>query len=284
MAVAVAVAPKVVVTPPPARCDGVDAQVGNEHRCLKPKDTLKDCPECPEMVVVAAGEFMMGSPVDEAERAGDEGPQRKVTIAKPFAVGNLEVTFAEWDACMAAGGCKSRPGDRGWGRDRRPVIDVSWNDAKEYVSWLGKKTGRTYRLLSEAEWEYAARAGTTTAFSTGRMITTDQANFNGNYTYGGSTKGVNREKTIEVGSLKKPNAFGLHDMHGNVWEWVEDCYQNYNGAPTDGSANSSGSCSSRVLRGGSGLNIPQYSRSAYRGRDFPYSRAGFQGFRVARTL
>jgi formylglycine-generating enzyme required for sulfatase activity len=165
------------------------------------------------------------------------------------------------------------------------VVNVSWDDAKEYVSWLGKKTDRAYRLLSEAEWEYAARAGTTTAFSTGRTITTDQANFDGNSTYGGSTKGVYREKTIEVGSLNKPNAFGLHDMHGNVWEWVEDCYQdNYNDAPTDCSAKASVSCGFRVFRGGSWINGPRYLRSAERGRDRPIFRYYGLGFRVARTL
>jgi len=250
-----------------------------------PKDTFKDCAECPEMVVVPAGEFTMGSPPNEAERSSDEGPQRKVTLAKPFGVGKFEVTFAEWDACVAAGGCKHKPNDHGWGKGKRPVIDVSWDDAKEYLSWLAKKTGRPYRLLSEAEWEYAARAGTTTTFSTGRTITTDQANFDGNATYGGSAKGVYRHKTIEVGSLNKPNAFGLHDMHGNVWEWVEDCYQdNYNGAPTDGSAKLSASCSSRVVRGGSSYFYPQDLRSADRDRSSPDDRYSFRGFRVARTL
>jgi formylglycine-generating enzyme required for sulfatase activity len=279
-----------VVPPTPPRtserCDGIEFLIGEgERQCRSPGQAFKDCPECPEMVVVKAGEFMMGSPLSEADRSNDEGPQRKVTIAKPFAVGKFEVTFAEWDACIAAGGCKNRPLDRGWGRGRRPVINVSWHDAKEYVSWLLTKTRKTYRLLSEAEWEYAARAGTTTEFSTGRTITTEQANFNGDYTYGGSAKGVNRQKTIEVGSLNRPNAFGLHDMHGNAWEWVEDCYQNnYAGRPIDGSANSSTDCNSRVLRGGSALNIPQYTRSAYRGRDAPYSLIGLQGFRVARTL
>ena len=143
------------------------------------------------MVVVPAGEFMMGSPAGEEGRSDDEGPQRKVTIAKPFAVGKFEVTFAEWDACVAAGGCKHKPDDQGWGRGKRPVINVSWDDiTKEYLPWLSRKTGKTYRLLTEAEWEYAARAGTTTPFSTGQTITPEQANFNGNYTYGGSAKGA----------------------------------------------------------------------------------------------
>ena len=258
---------------PPARCDGVEAQVGDERRCLKPKDPFRDCPECPEMVVVPAGEFMMGSPPNEEGRQKDEGPQRIVAIAKALAVGRFEVTFAEWDTCVAASGCKHKPGDEGWGRGKRPAINVSWDDAKEYVAWLAKKTGRTYRLLSEAEWEYAARAGTTTAFSTGQTITTDQANFD--HTYGrsltGSFTGVYRQKTIDVGSLNTPNAFGLHDMHGNVSEWVEDCYQ---GA----------SCSSRAVRGGSWNNHPVVLRSAGRiGVDAGLRYFG-RGFRVARTL
>ena len=159
------------------------------------------------------------------------------------------------------------------------MINVSWDDAKEYVSWLAKKTGRAYRLLSEAEWEYAARAGATTAFSTGRTITTDQAHF------GGKAKSASRQKTIEVGSLNKPNAFGLHDMHGNVWEWVEDCYQaNYSGAPSDGSAKSSASCNLHVLRGGSWVDDPGSLRAANRTVDHTVVRYGHNGFRVARTL
>jgi formylglycine-generating enzyme required for sulfatase activity len=275
--------PAVAVTPAPTRCDGVEVEVGNERRCLKPKDNFKDCPDCPEMVIVPAGEFMIGSPANEESRESDEGPQHKVTIAKPFAVGKFELTFAEWDACTAARGCQFKP-EPDWGRGRQPAMRVSWDDAKEYVAWLSKKTRRTYRLLSEAEWEYAARAGTTTPFSTGRTITQVEANFNGNFTYGGSAKGVYRQKTVEVGSFK-PNAFGLHDMHGNVWEWVEDCYQDrYTGAPTDGSARSSDNCGSRVVRGGSWLDFPRVLRSAVRLWNPPDRRDNVYGLRVARTL
>jgi formylglycine-generating enzyme required for sulfatase activity len=164
------------------------------------------------------------------------------------------------------------------------VIDVSWNDiSKEYLPWLSRRTGKKYRLLTEAEWEYAARAGTTTAFATGKTITPDQANFEGNYTYGGSAKGVYRQKTLEVGSFQA-NAFGLYDMHGNAWEWVEDCYKDsYAGAPTDGSAVPDTQRCPRVLRGGSFGNDPRNLRSASRLRYPPDYRFGV-GFRVARTV
>ena len=187
-----------------------------------PGDTFRDCPDCPEMVVVPAGSFMMGSDSgDDAQR-----PRHEVTIRRPFAVGKYEVTFREWDACVRGGGCKGyKPGDEGWGRGSRPVINVSREDAWSYALWLYRKTDRRYRyrLLSEAEWEYAARAGTTTAYHFGSAITPYDANFN-------KLEG----RTVSVGSYP-PNAWGLHDMHGNVWEWVEDCYRkSYRGAPTDG--------------------------------------------------
>ena len=251
----------------------------------KPGEEFQDGDTCPEMVVLPAGSFTMGSPPGEKERDDDEGPQRSVAIPSAFAVGKFEVTFAEWEACVADGGCSAyKPSDEGWGRGRLPVINVSWNDAKAYAAWLSKKTGKTYRLLSEAEWEYAARAGTTTPFSTGRTITTDQANFNGNFTYNGSRKGQYRQKTVSVGSFPA-NAFGLHDMHGNVWEWVEDCYHDsYNGAPSDGSAWIARNCSRRVLRGGSWSGSPWFLRSAFRGWDFTIFRLSNNGLRVARTL
>ena len=165
-----------------APCAGTEALIGNEKRCLKPGDTFKDCPDCPEMVVVPAGSFMMGSPENEPERSSDED-QVRVSIAAPFAVGKYAVTFDEWDACVAVGkgpheiglkGCKAHPADEGWGRGKHPVINVNWDDAKAYAAWLSRKTGKTYRLLSEAEREYAARAGTTTPFWWGSSITTTQ--------------------------------------------------------------------------------------------------------------
>ena len=194
------------------------------------------------MVVVPTGSFMMGSSSSEKGRDSDEGPQHRVRIAQPFAVGVYEVTFAEWDACVSAGGCNGYgPADRGWGRGQRPVIYVSWNDAQAYVKWLSNKTGKRYRLLSEAEWEYVARAGTETPFHFGMTISKNQANYNRNY----------GAQTMEAGSFPS-NGYGLHDVHGNVDEWVQDCWNDsYSGAPTDGSAWTSGDCSGRVLRGGS---------------------------------
>ena len=238
-----------------------------------PGTAFRDCPECPEMVVVPAGSFMMGSPSHEAGRDNDEGPAHRVTIAKPFAVGKYEVTFAEWDACVADGGCGGhRPGDKGWGRGRRPAINVNWDDAKAYVRWLSDKTGKQYRLPSEAEWEYAARAGTTTRYSWGDEVGRNRANCDGC----GSL--WDNEQTAPAGSFRA-NVFGLHDVHGNVWEWVEDCWSgNYLGAPADGSAWESGDCSRRVLRGGSWFNIRGASvlrSAAGTGQETASSTTGF---------
>ena len=246
----------------------------------------RDCPECPELVAIPGGSYMMGSPGDEAGRGGREGPRHRVAIPRPIAVGKYEVTFAEWDACVAAGGCGGyRPEDEGWGRGRRPVINVSWNDAKSYVKWLSQETGKGYRLLTESEWEYVARAGTTGPFHFGQTISTELANYDGDYTYGSGRKGVDRGKTVAAGSFPA-NGFGLHDVHGNVWEWVEDClHGDYSGAPTDGSAwTFGGDCGSRVLRGGSWSVEPRSLRSAFRFRFTAVGRSLSVGFRIARTL
>ena len=257
-----------------------------------PKDAFRDCAACPEMVAVPAGVFIMGSPPIEQGRNPDEGPQRKVTFAQPFAAGKYEVTFAQWDTCVAEAGCMHKPGDNNWGRGKRPVINVSWNDAQQFVSWLTKKASTRYRLMTEAEWEYAAR-GTTKAtdgqgqspFSTGPTISSSQANYDANFVYGvGAKMGIYRQKTLDVGSFKS-NAFGLHDMHGNVWEWVEDCYKDsYAGAPTDGSAVTSRTCTLNILRGGSWNYYPQLLRSAYRYASAPGVRVEYAGFRVARSM
>jgi formylglycine-generating enzyme required for sulfatase activity len=238
-----------------------------------------------KMVVVPAGSYQMGSPSSEADRYDDEGPVHQVTIPRPFAVGAYEVTFAEWDACVDSGGCGGyRPDDAGWGRGRRPVINVSWEDAQRFVAWLRQGTGHEYRLLSEAEWEYVARAGTTTPFHTGSTIATSQANYDGNYTYGNGRTGEYREKTVLVGSFNA-NTYGLYDVHGNVWEWVEDCWNvSYRGSPSDGSAWERGDCGRRVLRGGSWYDYPRSLRSANPIRYDPGNRSYYDGFRVARTL
>ena len=238
-------------------------------------ESFRDCPECPEMMVIPAGSFRMGSPEGEAGRNPDEGPQRQVTVRAPLAVGKYEVTFAEWDACVAAGGCAHRPGDEGWGRGRRPVINVSWEDAQVYVRWLSHWTGQNYRLLTEAEWEYAARAGTTTPYSFGSTIDNRQAHLNAPPFFG---------RTQPVGVYPQ-NDWGLHDMHGNVLEWVEDCYvDRYPQGSGDASqAVTTRGCSKRVQRSGWFYFSPVSQRSASRAADRPDSRSTLSGFRVART-
>jgi formylglycine-generating enzyme required for sulfatase activity len=253
----------------------------------RPGDEFRDCNQCPLLVVVPAGSFVMGSTEAERRWALGQGadpwrvelekPQHGVTIPAPFAVGKYEVTFDEWDACATDGGCNGyKPADEGWGRRLRPVINVSWKDAQAYVEWLSKKTGKPYRLLSEAEWEYAARAGTTTRYSWGDTITRKNAN------YGGKIG-----KTAEVGSYL-PNPWGLYEMHGSVWEWCEDCaYNSYDGAPGDGSAwTIEGNCGGRVGRGGSWDGPPGAVRSAIRGWSGSNTshREKFTGFRLAMTL
>jgi formylglycine-generating enzyme required for sulfatase activity len=256
-----------------------EAEKKAEAELPRPVRVFRDCPDvCPEMVVVPAGSFTMGSPPGENSRYSDESPQHEVRIARSFAVGRFEVTFAEWEACVAAGGCRHRPNDQGWGRSRRPVIDVSWDDiTKEYLPWLSRRTGKAYRLLTEAEWEYAARAGTTTRYHFGDNISKNRAQY-----LDGSRGSASR--TVPVGTFQ-PNVFGLYDMHGNVGEWVQDCWNDYYyDAPSDGSAWTTGDCGRRVLRGGSWNNGPRGLRSADRGGNFPDSRVDSVGFRVGRTL
>jgi formylglycine-generating enzyme required for sulfatase activity len=250
-----------------------------KEKAADPGSNFKECAtDCPTMIVVPAGEFWMGSPQIEKDRFKDEDPRHEVTFAKPFAVGKTEVTFAKWDACVAAGACL-RATDNGWGRDDRPVINVSWDDAKEYTAWLSRITGKEYRLLTEAEWEYAARARTTTTYSWGDDIGKGNANCKG---CGGQRNG---EQPAPVGSFK-PNAFGLYDMHGNVKEWVEDPWHNsYEGAPVDGTTwLQGGDKGQRVVRGGSWYDPPQGLRAAYRIGDTSGGRGSNNGFRLARTL
>jgi formylglycine-generating enzyme required for sulfatase activity len=245
------------------------------------RDKLKDGGEGPLMVVIPAGEFVMGSPPEEPEHRDTEGPQHPVRIARPFAMGVYAVTFDDYERFASATKCET-PGDAGWGRGRRPVINVAWDDARAYCAWLSEQTAADYRLPSEAEWEYACRAGTTTPFHFGERLSTDQANFNGNYTYAGSAKGQYRGQTTPVGSFP-PNAFGLHDMHGNVWEWCQNTWHgNYAGAPADGSAWETEGARSRVLRGGSWGSGPRGCRAAGRFGDAPVDRSSGIGFRVCR--
>lgn len=246
--------------------------------------TFRDCPECPEMVVVPAGEFMMGSPENEDERDSNEGPLHQVVVRQSFAIGMHEVTFAEWDVCAASGGCKGyRPDDAGWERGKRPVINVSYQDAQRYTEWLSQITGHAYRLPSEAEWEYAARAGTVKPFFTGSTVSTTQANYDGKRNYGVGQMGIYRGQTVPVGSFS-PNLFGVHDMHGNVLEWVEDCWnESYANAPSDTNAWVAGNCNRRVLRGGAWIHYPRSLRSAARNRLGIQDRHVYVGFRVVRA-
>jgi formylglycine-generating enzyme required for sulfatase activity len=242
---------------------------------------FKDCAGCPRMVVIPAGEFTMGSALSEPEMEA----RHRVTIAAPFAVGKFEITFDEWHACIDDGGCGGyRPDDQSWGRGKRPVIDISWENAKAYATWLGRKTGKPYRLLSEAEWEYAARAGTTTVFAYGDTLASSQANYDGSDD-GAGPSDVNRQKTMPVGSFPA-NGFGLHDMHGNVSEWVEDCWRDAYAttAPIDGSAWLEGNCNGRVLRGGSWEDSPVELRSAARTGEYKDNSSYVDGFRIARSL
>ena len=223
----------------------------------------------PRIVVLQRGSFKMGSEGGDI----DERPVHEVTIDHRLAVGRYPVTFDEYDR-FAEATERVKPDDAGWGRGRRPVINVSLDDATAYVEWLSKETGKPYRLLTEAEWEYACRAGTETPYCCGMEITDANANF-------GNPEG----KTMEVGTYPA-NPWRLHDMHGNVWEWVEDVWhENYDGAPDDGSAwMVGGNQSNRVRRGGSWINDPWVVRDAHRNWASTWERYTYAGFRVAMTL
>ena len=296
-------------------------------------ERFRDCPTCPEMVVVPAGTFIMGSPESANERGrllvdenGDvayktaeeltlefirsveetlgkalrviepEGPQRYVTFASPFAIGVAEITFAEWDACARVGGCGGLiPDNEGWGGGSRPVINITWEDAESYTEWLSDLTGEQYSLLSEAQWEYAARAGTETARYWGHGHA-DQCR----YANGSDRSIIPKHPIFEDGSAAcsdgypetapvrsfEPNAFGLHDMLGNVAEWTQDCWNDrYSGAPVDGTAWKSGDCSRRVARGGAWYSDTGSLRAADRFWPEPVDlRDSGVGFRIARAV
>ena len=266
---------------PPAK-DGAQLPqmvVSESGEKLEPGRQFRDCAKCPEMVVIPAGAFVMGSPGSEKGRGREEGPAHRVRIPKPFAVGAYEVTFAEWDSCHRAGGCTHDPADNGWGRGDRPVVGVSWRDAQQYVRWLSRKTGNEYRLLSESEWEYAARAGTVTRYWWGDRLGRNRANCEA------CGSPWDDRETAPVGSFS-PNGFGLYDVHGNVREWVEDCWNGgYRGARSDGRPwTGDGDCGKRVLRSGSCINPPRQLRSAMRVWKPIDRRDRDAGFRVAMTL
>jgi formylglycine-generating enzyme required for sulfatase activity len=274
-----------VTAPPPAEKQeshglaNLTALTAAQERALKPGDPFKEGSDCPEMIVVPAGRFLMGSP--EGQGNDRERPQHEVTLTKPFAVAKFELTFDEWDACAARRGCRRDVSDSGWGRGRRPAMNMSWDDAQAYVKWLSGITGKPYRLLSEAEYEYAARAGGQTKYPWGddiKLSGETMANCNGC----GSQLGG--KQTATVGSFPA-NLFGLYDMVGNVSEWTQDCWNdNYTGAPADGSPWTNGNCNFRIVRGGSWGDNPGWLRLALRYGDPAGGRGDRVGFRVARTL
>lgn len=237
----------------------------------------------PDMIVVPTGSFMLGSSSNEKGRSGNEGPQTRVRISKPFAISKTEITFEQYDRFAQETG-RERPSDGGWGRRTRPVINVSWNDAEDYAKWLSKRTGKNYKLPSEAQWEYAAKAGGNTPFNTGGCISPKQANYDGDYGYRDCAKGVNRGKTMRAGSFS-PNRFGLLDMHGNVWEWTDDCWNSsHKRAPLNGGTRTSGSCGNRVIKGGAWDSIPKDMRTSARSYSSIRDQKKNLGFRVIRVL
>lgn len=287
-------------------CEHVEVPLGTgERRCLQPSagEQFRDCADCPAMVLVPAGTFLMGSPPNEPERSAEREDRLRVTVARPFAIGAFAVTRGEFAAFVAATGHEPDAGcffwtgttweersDRSWlapgfaQDDRHPVTCVDLRAAKAYAAWLSARTGKTYRLPSETEREYATRAGTTTPFWWGSSIASDMANYDGTVAYADGARGEWRQRTLPVDSFR-PNPWGLFNVHGNVWDWTDDCWSEANaGNPGDGSARTSGDCTWRVVRGGAWNYSPTYLRSAFRYWNLPHNRSGVQGFRVARTL
>ena len=254
----------------------------------EPGAEFRECDHCPQMVVIPAGEFTMGSPKDEPGRIKYECGEQTVTFEVPFALGVYEVTFDEWTACVVRGGCQHKPSDEGWGRGNRPVINVSWLDAMAYASWLSRETGAEYRIPTETEWEYAARAGTTAARFWGDEAydacsyasvfdRTTKESIGMPYPHHDCDDGY--VNTAPVGSFQ-PNGFGLHDVLGNVWEWVAGCWHDSCGDEFI----DSGDCYYRIMRGGAWNSEPDHVRSALRIRDDQDMRDKVSGFRVVRTL
>ena len=258
-------APPVATQPEPASARTAIVAHGTE--------TVRDCENCPEMVILQPGSFAMGD--NHGDRS--ERPAHRVTISKPYAIGKYEVTLAQWNACVQAEACKAVTSTTG-SPDKSPARDISWTDTQRYVRWLSKQTGQNYRLPTEAEWEYAARAGTSSRYWWGEKMQAGMANCKG---CGGDW---NNDAPVNVDALP-PNPFGLYGMNGGVWEWVEDCWhKDYHGAPTDGSAWTSSDCRENVIRGGAWRNDSTYAHSSSR---FTYDSAVryiLNGFRVAKSL
>ncbi len=285
-------------------CGGVST-VGAQRAHVEPGEAFSDCRNCPEMVVLPAGRFLMGSPDSEEGHRPNER-QMQITFSRSFAISRTSVTWDQWEACVRDRWCDGiavetalRAGMDGapnpdfvdFGRGTRPVVGVSWYDAQHFVGWLNHKAGvdDLYQLPSEAQWEYAARAGTTTAFPWGDTLDHDFGNFgSAGPGIGGHAEGrdIWVGETAPVASFP-PNAFGLHDMHGNIFEWVADCYEEDRAnTPVDGSANTSGNCANRVFRNGTFLSNPYMQRSARRGAPYENTRRGLNyiGFRVVRVF
>jgi len=283
-------APSAETTPAPAfparqffAARGVQPLTPEIEQSLKPKDSFKECDDCPEMVVVPKGSFIMGTPVTEVDRSKGEDPLHRVSFARPFAAGRFTISFDEWDACLADGGCDGNKGDdHEFGRGRLPAQGISFEAAKSYLAWLSHKVGRTYRLPSESEREYFTRAGTATPFWFGNTISSLNANYAASTPYAGGPRGVDSKGPAVVDSYAA-NPFGLYQVHGNVWEWTEDCFNKRytEDTPADGAAWLEGDCNKRMLRGGIWNWSADKSRAGY--RDEAYHGGGYS-FRVVRTL
>jgi len=235
---------------------------------------IKDCDACPELAIIPPGSFIMGND----GRHKNERPAHKVTIDKAFAIGLFEVSFDEWQACFDEGACGTEmPSDHNWGKGNRPIINVTWLESKAYLKWLSEKTGKTYRLPSESEWEYAARAGTQSEFWWGDDVGQEKANCR-------DCGPTISHQSQPVDSFK-PNPWGLYNVHGNVWEWVEDCWNpTHEGAPSDASARLEGDCRQRVMRSGSWYYFSKNIRSPWRFKNDGRVKSYGIGFRVLREL
>ena len=235
---------------------------------------FRDCPDCPEMIVVPSGLFIMGS----NERRKAEWPAHQVNITAPFAVGRYEITFDQWYACLKENACTHKPDDHNWGMSSRPVINVTWHQVQTYLLWLSRKTGHTYRLPSEAEWEYVNRAGTTSDFWWGNEPGENNANCKD------CKSQWSAKSSAPVGSFH-PNPFGLFDTVGNVFEWVSDCWNpNHEGAQNSTKPRTVGVCNFQVIRGGSFYYFNKVSRASYRAKNSPDVKSYWLGFRVVREL